>query len=133
MNSIDTKAFAQVDASRPDVFGNPGQLDLPLSGLQPAAMPQLNQAPSAEQADDWAQFINMDADGEEKGQQAGPDDREEAHNQQVLLEKMTQACCTTKDLNATCLIKCMLCVYLMCLAAALDAMLLHTPFHECEP
>lgn len=73
---------SQVDASRPDVFGNPGQLDLPLSGLQPAAMPQLNQAPSAEQADDWAQFINMDADGEEKGQQAGPDDREEAHTQQ---------------------------------------------------
>jgi len=66
-------------------------LDLPLSGLQPAAMPQLNQAPSAEQADDWAKFINMDADGEEDGQQAGQqagqDDKEEAHNQQVLFEK----------------------------------------------
>ena len=73
-------------ASRPVVFGNPGQLDLPLSGLQPAAKPQLNQAPSAEQADDWAKFINMDADAEEDGQQAGPDDKEEAHNQQVLSE-----------------------------------------------
>ncbi len=80
------KAFAQVVASRADVFGNPGQLDLPLSGLQPAAMPQLHQAPSAEQADDWAKFINMDADGEEDGQQAGQDDKEEAHNQQVLFE-----------------------------------------------
>ena len=89
-------------ASRSDVFGNPGQLDLPLSGLQQAAMPQLNQAPSAEQADDWAKFINMDADGEEKGQQAEPDDREEAHNQQVLFEKMTQACCTRNNLNTTC-------------------------------
>ncbi|DBA71038.1 TPA: hypothetical protein ACH3X2_011465 [Trebouxia sp. C0005] len=73
---------SQVVASRPNVFSNPGPLDLPLSGLQPAAMPQLNQAPSAEQADDWAKFINMDADGEEDGQQAGQDDKEEAHNQQ---------------------------------------------------
>ncbi len=72
--------------SRPDVFGTPGQLDLPLSGLQPAAMPQLQQAPSAEQADDWAKFINMDADGEEDGQQAGQDNKEEAHNQQVRSE-----------------------------------------------
>ena len=49
-------------------------------------MPQLNQAPSAEQADDWAKFINMDADAEEEGQQAGQDDKEEGHNQQVLSE-----------------------------------------------
>lgn len=78
-------------ASQNDVFGNPGQLDLPLSGLQPAAMLQLNQAPSAEQADDWAKFINMDADGEEDGQQAGQDDKEEAHNQQVLFERLMKA------------------------------------------
>ncbi|DBB00143.1 TPA: hypothetical protein ACH3X1_013988 [Trebouxia sp. C0004] len=73
---------SQVVASCPTVFSNTAQLDLPLSGLQPAAMPQLNQAPSAEQADDWAQFINMNAAGEDDAQQAGQDDNEEAHNQQ---------------------------------------------------
>lgn len=71
----------QVAASRPSTYGSHAQLDMQLPAAQPAALPDLNQA--AEQADDWAQFINMDAEADEDGQAQGQDDNDQAQNQQV--------------------------------------------------
>ena len=54
--------------------------------MQPAAQPELTQNQSEEQADDWAQFINMDAEADEDGQpqeQDHQDDKAGVRHQQV--------------------------------------------------
>ena len=55
--------------------------------MQPAAQPELTQHQSEEQADDWAQFINMDAEADEDGQpqEQDQDDKDGVRHQQVIV------------------------------------------------
>lgn len=59
-----------------------------LPPVQPAAQPELTQTQSEEQADDWAQFINMDAEADEDRQpqeQDHQDDKDGVRHQQVIV------------------------------------------------
>ena len=65
--------------SRPPAVGNHGQVDMQL----PGPLPGQNQAQSVEQADDWAQFINLEPQADEHVQQPQAD-MDKPQSQQVV-------------------------------------------------
>lgn len=64
------------------------QLGMQLPSVQPAGMAEANQEPALDQADDWAQFINLDADADEDGQ-AQAEQANGAGDQQVSFQSPT--------------------------------------------
>lgn len=81
----------QVAASHAAGYSHPSQLDLQPPGAPPTLRLNQNQDLAAEQPDDWAQFINMDAEADGDGQHPGEDDRDPLQTHEVT---QTLCCCS---------------------------------------
>ena len=68
-------------ASHAAGYGQPSQLNLQPSAAPPTLQP--NQDLAAEQPDDWAQFINMDAEADGDGQHPEEDDKDPLQTHEV--------------------------------------------------